>query len=100
IGRSCPQAGLEPVAEPRHVRSLGRELRERRPCGGAERGNAGYILRPCPRSWPPPLISGSGHGPIASRRMSAPTPFRAPILCPETVIRSAPSVLILQGILP
>ena len=53
-----------------------------------------------PRSWPPPLMSGAGNGTAASRLTSAPTPLGAPILCPESVRRSAPSALISHGIRP
>src|SRR5262245_28034231 len=53
-----------------------------------------------PRSCPPPLMRGSGNGISASRLISAPTPLGAPILCPETVRRSAPSALISHAIRP
>ena len=48
-----------------------------------------------PRSWPPPLMSGSRCR-DSERLMSAPTPLGAPILWPEIVMKSAPSALISQ----
>ncbi len=51
-----------------------------------------------PRSWPPPLICGSSARP--SRLISAPTPCGPPILCDDSVIRSAPSVLRSQAMRP
>ena len=48
--------------------------------------------RAVPRSWPPPLISGSAIW-MSPRRMSAPAPCGPPSLCAERLRRSAPSVV-------
>ena len=113
VRRSAPkttrsgEADLRPASSrsrsPAMRAASAREFRERRrvpPRRSAAMPATFSVPARAPRSWPPPLISGAGNGTAASRRTSAPTPLGAPILCPESVRRSAPSALISQGILP
>ena len=68
VGRSRPEAGLEPVTQPRHVPGLGGEFRQRRGRGRAESWDARHVSVPARAPALLPAAWMSGRGSASSRR--------------------------------
>ena len=100
-GRCLFQAGFEPVAQSRHARSVRLRCGERATAAAPKPAMAATFSVParCPRSCPPPLISGAAMW-MSPRRTSAPAPCGPPILCADSVSRSAPRSSMRQAMRP